>query len=97
MDYLQKITDIIDTYESGCFKDLHVMQRELSCAMYKVTLLQIQANRDWNEVYHNSNHKTSAAKTKEADKEVEELYLYRKVLEAAKNVQISISQELKLN
>ncbi len=94
---LNTITSIIETYESGSFKDLHVMHRELTTNMYYLTNEQVKARSKWLEVYYNSKSTVNAVKEREADKQVPELYLCRKIYEAAKGVAISMSLEIKLN
>lgn len=44
-EILNKISDIIETYESGAFKDLHVMHRELTCNMYYLSNEQVKAHQ----------------------------------------------------
>ena len=94
---LTKITNIIETYESGAFKDLHVMHRELTCNMYYLSQEQVQAHQQWNKTYYNSKEKTNAAKERECDKLVPELYMCRKIMETAKGVSIAMSLEVKMN
>ena len=94
---LEKITDLIATYEGGAYKDLHIMHRELVCCMYHLSRVQIEAHQKWNATYYNSKEKTNAAKEREADKLVPELYMCRKILETAKGVSIAMTYELKLN
>jgi len=97
---LQTISDIIEEYESGAWvnaerlKELH---RVLTSNMYYLTMLQIEYNREWNRIYHVSLHKTNAAKEKEADDKVPELYMCRKILDAAKGVSIAMGYELKMD
>jgi len=94
---LQKITDIIQTYESGAFKDLHVMHRELTANMYYLSQEQVKAHQEWNRQYYNSTEKTNAGKERECDKKVPELYLCRKIMETAKGVSIAMGYEIKMN
>ena len=49
---LEKISYIIETYESGAFKDLHVMHRELTCNMYYLSQEQVKAHAEWNKQYY---------------------------------------------
>jgi hypothetical protein len=58
---------------------------------------QVEANQRHNAAYYNSNEKTNAGKEREADKLVPELYLCRKIMDAAKGVSIAMSIELKMN
>lgn len=94
---LESISAIIDTYESGSFKDLHVMQRQLTCNMFYLAQEQVNANVLWNRAYYNYESKVNAAKERHADKEVPELYLCRKIMDAAKSVSIAMGYEIKLN
>jgi len=97
MEVLNKITSIIETYEGGEYKDLNVMHRELACCIYHLSNEQVEAHQRWNQTYYNSIEKTNAAKEREADKLVPELYMCRKIIEAAKGVSIAMTLELKLN
>jgi len=94
---LEKISEIIETYESGKFKDLHVMHRELTCNMYYLSKEQVRYNVLWNQEYYNHNSTVNAVKERHANKEVPELYLCRKIMEAAKGVSIAMGYEIKLN
>lgn len=94
---LNKIASIIETYESGAYKDLHIMHRELTCNMYYLTQEQVKANAKWNKEYYNHESKVNAVKERHADKTVPELYLCRKIIDAAKSVSIAMGYEIKLN
>ena len=96
-EVLDKITQIIETYESGVFKDLHVMHRELTSNMYFLAQEQVNARQRWLNHYYNNKSTVNAVKEREADLAVPELYLCRKIMEAAKGVSISMSLEIKLN
>jgi len=96
-DILTKIDSIIETYESGAFKDLHVMHRELTCNMYYLSKEQVQYNVKWNQEYYNHNSTVNAVKERHANKEVPELYLCRKIMETAKGVSIAMGYEIKMN
>lgn len=97
-ELLEEITAIVDTYHGGEYRGLNEMHRNLACAMYYLTKYQVEFNQMWNQEYHNysEGEKTSsAAKERHADKTVPQLYMCRKILEAAKNISISISYEIK--
>ena len=96
-DILNKITSIIETYESGAFKDLHVMHRELTCNMYYLSKKQVEYNVEWNKEYYNHESKVNAVKERHANRVVPELYLCRKIMDAAKGVSIAMGYEIKLN
>mgnify|MGYP003634976008 CR=1 FL=1 len=97
IEILSKITDLVETYESGAYKDLAVMHREITCNMYFLTIEQVQANVRWNQEYYNHSSTVNAVKERHADKEVPELYMIRKVLEGAKGVSIAMGYEIKNN
>jgi len=94
---LETITDIIQTYESGSFKDLYLMHRKLTCNIFYLSNEQVKAHQEWNKAYYLSKEKTNAGKERECDKLVPELYLCRKILETAKGVSIAMGYEIKLN
>lgn len=96
-EILNNITAIINTYESGEFKDLYVMHRKLTCNMYYLSQEQVKAHQEWNKQYYLSEEKTNAGKERECDKLVPELYLCRKIMETAKSVSIAMGYEIKMN
>jgi hypothetical protein len=96
-EILEKITSIIQAYESGQYKDLYEGHRKLTCNMFFLAKEQVEAHQRHNAAYYNSVEKTNAGKEREADKLVPELYMCRKVLETAKGVAIAMGHELKMN
>lgn len=97
INILSKITSIIETYESGAFKDLHVMHRELTCNMFYLSKEQVNYNVLWNKEYHNHKSSVNAVKERHANKVVPELYMCRKIMDAAKSVSIAMGYEIKMN
>ena len=95
---LTKISDIIETYESGAWVDtdnLRAMLRELSSNYYYLTKVNIQAYNDHNAVRHN--HEGSVARGNIlADKKVPELRMTRKILDATDHVIWSMRSELSI-
>ena len=94
---LKKISDIVETYESGAYKDLNEMHRILTCNMYYLSQKQVEYNVEWNREYYNHKSTVNAVKQRHADKEVPELYMCRKIMETAKGVSIAMSLEIKMN
>lgn len=94
---LDKITSIIEVYEMGAYKDLKEMHRKLTCNIYYLSKFQVEAHQNWNAEYYKSSEKTNAGKEREADKNVPELYMCRKILETAKGVSIAMGYEIKMN
>jgi len=95
---LNKITDIIETYESGAWvsaENLRVMLRELSANNYYLTKHNIEAGQEHNTIMYNFKGSVSAGKIL-ADKEVPQLRMTRKILEASKQVVLSMQQELSI-
>lgn len=96
-EILNKITTIIEAYESGAYKDLYEGHRQLACNMYFLSQEQVKSHQEWNRIYYLSEEKTNAGKEREADKLVPELYMCRKIMEAARGVSIAMGYELKMN
>jgi hypothetical protein len=97
-EILIKIEDIITRYQSGEYitKDkLIVLNRELSTNIYRLTKHNIEAFNDFNTIKYNENTSVAKAEIK-AHFEVPELRITRKILEACKNVSISINNELSI-
>ncbi len=98
-EVLEAIDDVITAYQGGEYRGLNELHRKLSTNMYWLVKYQVEFNIKWNAAYHNYNElegkTSSAAKERHADKEVPQLYMCRKIWEAAKNVSISIGYEVK--
>mgnify|MGYP003113367838 CR=1 FL=1 len=93
---LHEIADSVEKYESGTWQtkeNLIMLQRSLSSNVYYLTQHNIEAFQDWNSIVHKFSGSNAAGQVL-ANEEVPELRLTRKILEAAKNVQIAISNEL---
>ena len=97
-EILEKISDLIETYESGSWQsveNLRVMQRELSANIYYLTKHNIEAFNKWNGIIHNEATSHTKAVTK-ANYEVPELRMSRKILETARGVSIAMNSELSI-
>ena len=95
-EILDKISLIVDSYESGKFislENLRIMNRQLSCNMYYLTKHNIESFEKHNSIVYNETTSNAKAVVK-ANKEVPELRMTRKILEAAKAVSISLNNEL---
>jgi hypothetical protein len=98
VDILNNITQCIDDYESGTYltkEKLLTLNRRLSSNIYYLTKYNIEAFEKFNSIIYNSNNSVARA-TCEAHEEVKELRHTRKILEACKNVSISINNELSI-
>ena len=98
-EILLKITNIIEHYESGAYvsKDkLIVSNRQLSSNIYYLTKFNIEAFKKFNSIIYNNKKDSNAKATVMAHELVPELRITRKILEACKNVSISINNELSI-
>ena len=97
-EILDKISLIIETYESGQFintEQLRVMARQLSSNIYYLTRHNIESFEKHNSIVYNETTSNAKAVVK-ANEEVPELRMTRKILEAARGVNISINNELSI-
>jgi hypothetical protein len=95
---LNKITDLIETYESGAWQTpdaLREMLRELTANYYYLTKHNIEAYQKYNEVQYKHKGSVSAGKIL-ADEQVPELRMLRKVMEATQHVIWSMRSELSI-
>ena len=95
-DILNKITDIIETYESGAWvssEKLSEMQRELTTNNYRLTKFNIEYFQSYNAVQYKHKGSVSAGKIL-AEEQVPELRMLRKYMEAIDNVIWSMRSEI---
>ncbi|MEO0902418.1 MAG: hypothetical protein AAFY00_10495 [Bacteroidota bacterium] len=95
---LNELANSVHEYESGAWKskeNLVKIQRSLSSNVYYLTQHNIEAFQHWNKLKFEFKGSNAAAETY-AHEEIPELRLTRKILEAAKNVQIAISNEISI-
>ena len=95
---LKKITDLVETYESGTWvsaDNLRGMLRELSANYYYLTKLNIEAYQQHNAIQFKHNGSVASGAIL-ADTEVPELRMSRKILEATQNVLWSMRSELSI-
>lgn len=95
---LNKISEIINDYQNHkgvTVDDLMGMQRELTTSIYHLTKYQVDYHTEWLAKYH-SFEGTNAGKERYADNACQGLYACRKIIDAANNVSIAISQELRI-
>ena len=94
---LERISEIVLDYNSGTYKDLFKMRKDLTANMFYLSHHQVEAKKEWMYKYYNSPEGSNAAREKWADNNVPELYQCRKIYDAAKGVSIAIGDELNLN
>ena len=96
---LEEIVEGVDFYQSGRWANkekLIKVQRSISSNVFYLTQHNIEAYNKWNAIVYNRNGGSVNAAQVKADNEVPELRMTRKILEATKNVQIAISNELSI-
>ena len=95
---LQKVTDLVDTYESGAWqsaKNLRVMLRELTSNYYHLTKHNIEYFQKFNAIQYK--HKGSVASGKIlAEEQVPELRMLRKIMEATEHVMWAMKSEISI-
>mgnify|MGYP003148632861 CR=1 FL=1 len=95
---LNKINDLIDTYESGAWQtveNLRIMQRELSCYNYYLSKYNIEFYNNHNKEQYNFKGAVNAGKI-HADYKIPNLRMTRKIMEAVKNVIWSMRSEISI-
>jgi hypothetical protein len=97
-EILNKITDIIETYESGAWQtkeNLRILLRELTSNIYFLTKYNIEYHEKHNATQYK--HKGSVASgIILANEQYPELRMLRKIMESANNVARSITMELSI-
>lgn len=95
-DILKKITDIIETYESGAWvteDNLRVMHRELTANIFFLTKFNIEAFKNHNTIQHNHKGSVSSGLII-ANEQVPELRMLRKIESTANNVVNAMRSEI---
>ena len=95
---LQKITNLIETYESGVWvsaENLRVMLRELTANNYYLTKHNIEYFQKYNAIQYKHKGSVSSGKVL-AEEQVPELRMIRKIMEATDNVIWSMRSELSI-
>jgi len=97
-EILQKITNLIETYESGVWvsaENLRVMLRELTANNYYLTKYNIEYFQKYNAIQYKHKGSVSSGKVL-AEEQVPELRMIRKIMEATDNVIWSMRSELSI-
>lgn len=97
-EILKKITDIIETYESGAWQTLENLRgllRELNTNIYHLTKYNIEYHEIHNAIQYKHKGSVSGGVIL-ANEQVPELRQTRKIIDAAQNVAMSITMELSI-
>lgn len=82
-DIIAKIDDCINRYETcklSFTQDQSEILRDLSSQLYYLTEHKVEAQKKWMSVWFHSKGKSEAAREREADHQVPELYMIRQFL-----------------
>jgi len=97
-EILKKISDIIETYESGAWQskeNLRIILRELTANIYFLTKYNIEYHEKHNAVQYKHKGSVSSGLIL-ANEQFPELRMLRKIMESANNVSRSITMELSI-
>lgn len=99
-EILDQINDANEKYENCKIGDTHTQSeilQKLSTALHSLTTHRIKAHEDWMSAYFNSKGSSAAAKEKEADFKVPELYLLRQFMASGNKVLDSLRTSISAN
>ena len=94
---LETISEIIENYEAGCYLTPELLkeaQRKLSANIYYLTEINVQEFDNWNNFVYNFQGSNAAGQVA-ANKKFPYVRMTRKLIDAAKNVAIAMSNELR--
>lgn len=87
-DILAKIREAVNSYDKVDMNQIKLQSeilRKLVCNLFRIEAYRTKAHNEWTDAYHQSGG-SNAAKAREADKSVPELYLLRRVMESGYRV-----------
>lgn len=99
-EILANIETAIERYENcklGLVHEQAEIARDLSVNLHYLTAHRKQAHEDWLSVYMNSKATSSAAKEREADIKVGELYMIRHITTSANKVLDILRSTISIN
>lgn len=98
-EILNNINDSIDKYHNmqlNLVKDQSEILRSLTTNLYFLEKYRIDAYRSWQSVYFNSKGTSHAAKEREADNNVTDIYMIRRIMTGAYKVVDSIRSTISI-
>ncbi len=98
-EILSNINNSIDRYNNLPlidYKELSEILRELTSNLFYLEGIRSDAKRDWNEIYLNSKETSVKGKEREADMEVHELYMIRRVMTAGYRITDAIRSQISI-
>ena len=97
LEQINKAVDDYHTLKLSLVSEQSEILRNLSTGLYHLELFRVEAHEKWQSVYFNSEGKTNAAKEKEADFKVPELYKIRRIMTGAKIVTDAVRSTISSN
>ena len=98
-EILVNIADSVDAYNEVSLSDpkqLSEILRKISANIFYLTSYKVEARNKWHSVYKNSEAKSNAGKTQEADGVVLELNYYRDIIKVAENISNALRSHISL-
>lgn len=97
---LDKINQSNDAYDVCKIGDTHTQSeilRSLSTALHDLAGHRIKAHEDWMSAWFNSKGKSEAAREREADFKVPELYMIRQFMQSGNKILDSLRTSISAN
>ena len=98
-EILNNIAEAVDQYNEVDLSDRHginEMLRKVNANIFYLTQYKVEARNKWHSVYKNSQGKSDAAKTREADGTILELKYYRDIIKVAESISKALISHLSL-
>jgi len=98
-EILSNINNSVDKYNDLPlieYKELSEILRELTSNLFYLERHRSDAKNHWNEVYLNSEEKSVSGKEREADMEVHDLYIIRRVMTAGYRITDAIRSQISI-
>ena len=99
-DVLKEINEQVDKYHTLQLKaiiDQSEILRSLTSSLFWLEKYRVDAHEKWNSVYFQSQGKSGAAKDREADLKVPELYMIRRIMTGGYKVVDSIRSTISIH
>ena len=99
-EILESINEEVDKYHTLQLKDVLTQSeilRNLTSNLYFLESYRVEYHEKWLSVYHNSAAKTSAAKEREADNVVREIYMIRRIMTSGYKVVDSVRSTISIH
>lgn len=99
-EILNKINSAVEKYhhlELKMVSDQSEILRDLTTSLFFLESHRVEAYEKWHEAYNLSSEKTNAGKQRDADFQVQELYMIRRIMTGAYKVVDSIRSTISVN